>query len=70
MNALKKIVKKYEGVPTKILTSQLRIILGSWYQIIAKALHFYQMVHNAYFLTFPLININQNIRNKRQLWTK
>ena len=36
----------------------------------AKALHFYQIVHLTYFLTFTLININQNIRNKRKFWEK
>ena len=34
----------------------------------AKALHFYQIVHLTNFLTFSLININQNIRNKRKFW--
>ena len=32
----------------------------------AKSLHFYQIVHLTNFLTFSLININQNIRNKRK----
>ena len=30
------------------------------------ALHFYQIVHLTNFLTFSLINIYQNIRNKRK----
>ena len=34
----------------------------------AKSLHFYQIVHLTNFLTFSLININQNIRNKRKFW--
>ena len=34
----------------------------------AKALHFYQIVHYTNFLSFPLIDNNQNIRNKRQFW--
>ena len=33
----------------------------------AKALHFYQVVHLTNFLTFSLINFNQNIRNKRKI---
>ena len=33
----------------------------------AKSLHFYQIVHLTNFLTFSLIDINQNIRNKRIL---
>ena len=33
-----------------------------------KSLHFYQIVHLTNFLTFSLININQNIRNKRKFW--
>ena len=32
----------------------------------AKALHFYQIVYLTNFLTFILININQNIKNKRK----
>ena len=32
----------------------------------AKSLHVYQIVHLTNFLTFSLININQNIRNKRK----
>ena len=36
----------------------------------AKSLHFYQIVHLTNFLTFSLININQNIRNKRKFWKK
>ena len=32
----------------------------------AKSLHFYQIVHLTNFLTFSLININQNIRNNRK----
>ena len=34
----------------------------------AKSLHVYQIVHLTNFLTFSLININQNIRNKRKFW--
>ena len=34
----------------------------------AKSLHFYQIVHLTNFLAFSLININQNIRNKRKFW--
>ena len=33
-----------------------------------KALHFYQIVHLTHFLTFSIININQNIRNERKFW--
>ena len=36
----------------------------------AKSLHFYQIVHLTNFLTFSLINTNQNIRNKRKFWRK
>ena len=34
----------------------------------AKALHFYQIVHLTNFITYSLININQNIKNKRKVW--
>ena len=34
----------------------------------AKSLHFYQIVHLTNFLTFSLINTNQNIRKKRKIW--
>ena len=34
----------------------------------AKSLHFYQIVHLTNFLIFSLININQNIRNKKKIW--
>ena len=36
----------------------------------AKSLHFYQIVHLSNFLTFSLINTNQNIRNMRKFWKK
>ena len=36
----------------------------------AKALHFYQIFHYTNVLTFPLIKINQNIRNKRKILEK
>ena len=36
----------------------------------AKSLHFYQIGYLTNFLTFSLIKINQNIRNKRKFWKK
>ena len=36
----------------------------------AKSLHFYQIVHLTNFLTFSLININQNIRKKEKILEK
>ena len=36
----------------------------------AKSLQFYQIVHLTNFLTFSIINTNQNIRNKRKFWKK
>ena len=34
----------------------------------AKSLHFYQIDHLTNVLSFSLIYINQNIRNKRKFW--
>ena len=58
-----------KGVRTKILKSQLQLILEylTWYHINSSAYQFYLMVGYANYLICIFININENFRTERNI---